>query len=129
VLRWLEDDGHVSVFRAPPNYTNGNTRDREGRLISCEHDTHRVTRTELDGGITVLIDRFQAGRTAFVLCRLRDFPWRPRPYPGVQRRRHNVAQRPRVCRKFQPRHDRRCPLRHGRQCLVQHGLGDPIACS
>lgn len=62
MLRWLEEDGHVSVFRASSNYTNGNTRDREGRLISCEHDTRRVTRTELDGGITVLIDRFEGHR-------------------------------------------------------------------
>lgn len=59
MMRWLEDDGRLSVFRAPSNYTNGNTRDREGRLISCEHDTRRVTRTELDGRITVLIDRFE----------------------------------------------------------------------
>ena len=41
MLRWLEEDGHLSVFRAPSNYTNGNTRDREGRLVSCEHDTRR----------------------------------------------------------------------------------------
>ena len=49
IMRWLEEDGHVSVFRAPSNYANGNTRDREGRLITCEHDTRRVTRTEHDG--------------------------------------------------------------------------------
>ena len=49
MMRWLEEDGHLSVFRAPSNYANGNTRDREGRLITCEHDTRRVTRTELDG--------------------------------------------------------------------------------
>jgi gluconolactonase len=58
MLRWLEEDGHLSVFRAPSNSANGNTRDREGRLITCEHDTRRVTRTELDGRVTVLIDRF-----------------------------------------------------------------------
>ncbi len=58
MMRWLEDDGHVSVFRTPSNHTNGNTRDREGRLISCEHDTRRVTRTELDGKITVLMNDF-----------------------------------------------------------------------
>ena len=58
MMRWLEDDSHVSVFRAPSNYSNGNTRDREGRLITCEHDTRRVTRTELDGRITVLIDSY-----------------------------------------------------------------------
>jgi gluconolactonase len=59
MMRWLEEDGHLSVFRAPSNYTNGNTRDREGRLISCEHDTRRVTRTELDGRIAVLLDRYE----------------------------------------------------------------------
>jgi gluconolactonase len=62
IMRWLEDDGHVSVFRAPSNYSNGNTRDREGRLVTCEHDTRRVTRTELDGSITVLADRYQGKR-------------------------------------------------------------------
>jgi len=59
MMRWLEDDGHLSVFRAPSNYANGNTRDREGRLVTCEHDTRCVTRTEHDGRITVLIDRFE----------------------------------------------------------------------
>jgi gluconolactonase len=59
MMRWLEADGHVSVFRAPSNYANGNTRDREGRLLTCEHDTRRLTRTEYDGRITVLIDRFR----------------------------------------------------------------------
>ncbi len=58
MMRWQESDGHLSVFRAPSHYTNGNTRDRQGRLISCEHDSRRVTRTELDGSVTVLIDRF-----------------------------------------------------------------------
>jgi len=59
ILRWLEDSGEVSVFRNPSNYTNGNTRDRQGRLLSCEHDSRRVTRTELDGAITVLMDSFE----------------------------------------------------------------------
>jgi gluconolactonase len=58
IMRWNEDDGHVSVFRQPSNYSNGHTRDREGRLISCEHDSRRVTRTEHDGSITVLMDKF-----------------------------------------------------------------------
>lgn len=59
ILRWTEETGKVSVFRNPSNNTNGNTRDRQGRLISCEHDTQRVTRTEPDGKITVLADHFQ----------------------------------------------------------------------
>lgn len=58
IMRWLEEDGHVSVFRNPSNFSNGNTRDRQGRLITCEHDARRVTRTEPDGGITVLMDSF-----------------------------------------------------------------------
>jgi gluconolactonase len=62
IMRWLEADGHVGVFRAPSNYSNGNTRDREGRLVTCEHDTRRVTRSELDGRITVLADRFAGKR-------------------------------------------------------------------
>jgi gluconolactonase len=59
IMRWLEDDGHVSVYRANSNYSNGNTRDREGRLLTCEHDSRRVTRTEHDATITVLIDNYQ----------------------------------------------------------------------
>jgi gluconolactonase len=62
IMRWSEDDGHVSVYRYPSNNANGNTRDREGRLVTCEHDTRRITRTEHDGTITVLMDRFQGKR-------------------------------------------------------------------
>ena len=58
VMKWEEETGAVSVFRKPSNNTNGNTRDRQGRLVTCEHDTRRVTRTEYDGGITVLADKF-----------------------------------------------------------------------
>src|SRR5215472_2125494 len=54
MLRWIEDTGEVSVFRSPSNYSNGNFRDRQGHLITCEHDLRRVTRTEHDGTITVL---------------------------------------------------------------------------
>src|SRR6266576_6726396 len=59
MLRWLEDTGEVSVFRSPSNYSNGNYRDRQGRLLTCEHDSRRLTRTEHDGTITVLADHFQ----------------------------------------------------------------------
>jgi gluconolactonase len=59
MLRWLEDSNEVSVFRSPSNYTNGNTRDKQGRLISCEHNSRRVTRTELDGTVTILMDHYQ----------------------------------------------------------------------
>lgn len=61
ILRWTPEGG-VSVYRQPSNFTNGHTRDRRGRLISCEHGTRRVTRTEVDGSITVLADRFEGRR-------------------------------------------------------------------
>jgi len=57
--RWLSDDGHVSVFQNPSNNSNGNTFDGQGRLISCEHDTHRVVRYEHDGTMTVLAESWQ----------------------------------------------------------------------
>jgi gluconolactonase len=59
IMRWLEETGELSVFRSPSHYSNGHTRDKQGRLISCEHDTRRVTRTEYDGGVTVLMDSYQ----------------------------------------------------------------------
>jgi gluconolactonase len=60
ILRWTEESGQVSVFRNPSNNSNGNTRDIQGRLITCER--RQVTRTEPDGKITVLMDRFQGKR-------------------------------------------------------------------
>lgn len=62
MLRWDEQTGAVTIFRQPSNYANGNTRDRQGRLVTCEHETRRVTRTEYDGSITVLADRFEGKR-------------------------------------------------------------------
>ncbi len=61
-LRWIEDDGHVSVMRHPAGHSNGNTFDREGRQISCEHGNRRVVRYEYDGTTTVLADRFGGKR-------------------------------------------------------------------
>ena len=61
MLRWLPELG-TSVFRAPSNNSNGNFRDQQGRLLTCEHLTRRVTRTEADGSITVLADRYNGKR-------------------------------------------------------------------
>ena len=58
IMKWDEESGAVSVFRKPSNNANGNTRDRQGRLLTCEHDTRRVTRTEYDGSISVIADRY-----------------------------------------------------------------------
>lgn len=62
ILRWDETSGATSVFRQPSNFANGHARDRQGRLLSCEHGTRRITRTEYDGTITVLADRFDGKR-------------------------------------------------------------------
>jgi len=61
MMRWTPDTG-LSTYRTPSNYANGHTRDRQGRLVSCEHGTRRVTRTELDGSVTVLIDGYDGKR-------------------------------------------------------------------
>jgi gluconolactonase len=58
-LRWLEEDGHVSVYRDPSGYSNGNTFDYEGRQISCQHGNRRVVRYEHDGSVTVIADKWQ----------------------------------------------------------------------
>src|SRR5690242_4548698 len=58
ILRWDEETGNVTVFRKPSNNANGHTRDRQGRLVGCEHDARRVVRTEYDGSITVLADKY-----------------------------------------------------------------------
>jgi gluconolactonase len=61
IMRWTPGEG-VSIYREPSNYSNGHTRDLQGRLISCEHGTRRVTRTEYDGSITVIAERFEGNR-------------------------------------------------------------------
>ncbi|PZO79846.1 MAG: gluconolactonase [Mesorhizobium amorphae] len=60
IMRWTEETGAVSTFRAPAGFSNGHTRDGQGRLISCHHGTRSVTRTEHDGTLTTLLDRFDS---------------------------------------------------------------------
>jgi gluconolactonase len=62
ILRWDDCSGQVAVFRQPSHNANGHARDAQGRLVSCEHLTRRITRTEHDGRITVLADRFDGAR-------------------------------------------------------------------
>jgi gluconolactonase len=62
MMRWDEETGAVSLFRRPSHYANGNTRDRQGRLITCEMDSQRLTRTEYNGTITVLAESFDGKR-------------------------------------------------------------------
>jgi gluconolactonase len=70
IMRWDEETGRLGVYRRPSNYANGLTRDRQGWLIACEHGSRRVTRTEYDGSITVLIDKFDGKR------KMTDADWR-----------------------------------------------------
>jgi gluconolactonase len=59
IMRWDEETGAVSVFRKPSSYGNGNTRDHQGRLVTCQHGTRSVTRTEYDGTLTTILDHFE----------------------------------------------------------------------
>jgi gluconolactonase len=61
-MRWLEEDGHVTAFRSPSGYSNGNTFDYEGRQLSCEHGGRRVVRYEPNGTVTVIADKFDGKR-------------------------------------------------------------------
>ena len=61
-MRWLEEDGRVTVFRNPSGYSNGNTFDFEGRELSCEHGNRRVARYEPDGTVTVIAGMFEGKR-------------------------------------------------------------------
>ena len=62
IVKWDEETGVLSNFRRPSNFANGNTRDRQGRLVTCEHGGRRVCRTEHDGTVVTLIDRFEGKR-------------------------------------------------------------------
>lgn len=62
MLKWEESNQSTSIFRNPSNHANGNIRDKQGRLVTCEHSGRRITRTEYDGSITVLADTFDGKR-------------------------------------------------------------------
>ena len=62
IVKWDEETGLLSNFRRPSDFANGNTRDRQGRLVTCEHGGRRVCRTEHDGTITTLMDAFEGKR-------------------------------------------------------------------
>jgi gluconolactonase len=85
-MRWIEDDGHVSVFRMPSNNSNGNTFDFQGRQISCEHLMRRVVRYELDGSVSVIADSFEGKRL--------NSPNDAVPHPDGRRRRADQPRRP-----------------------------------
>ena len=84
--RWDEETGVVGPWRRPSNHANGNTRDRQGRLLTCEHGTRRVTRTEPDGSIRVLADQFQGKRLNSpndIVCKSDGSIWFTDPSFGI----------------------------------------------
>ncbi len=84
--RWDEITGTVTTFRAPSNYANGNTRDRQGRLLTCEHGGRRVSRTEFDGRIVTLADRFEGKRLNSpndIVCKSDGSIWFTDPSFGI----------------------------------------------
>ena len=87
IMKYSEKDGSLTVFRSPSNYANGNTRDRQGRLVTCEHSvTRRITRTEKDGKITVLADSFEGKRLNApndIVCKSDDSIWFSDPLFGI----------------------------------------------
>ena len=85
MLKWDEETGAVSIFRKPSNFANGNTRDRQGRLVTCEHG-RRLTRTESDGTITVLMEQFDGKRLNSpndVVVKADGSIWFTDPYFGI----------------------------------------------
>ena len=103
-MRWSEAGG-VEVFRSPSNYANGQTRDRQGRLLSCSHRGRCVYRTEHDGRVHVLVDRFEGKRLNApndIVCRSDGTVWFTDPIYGISNDyeggRQASEQRPRVYR-------------------------------
>ena len=86
MLRWDEESGAANVFRKPSNYANGNTRDRQGRLVTCEHGARRVSRPEHDGRIVTLADAFDGKRLNSpndVVCKSDGSIWFTDPSFGI----------------------------------------------
>ena len=87
IMKYNEKDGSFTVFRSPSNYANGNARDRQGRLVTCEHSvTRRITRTEKNGKITVLADNFEGKRLNApndIVVRSDDTIWFTDPLFGI----------------------------------------------
>ncbi|WP_088286857.1 SMP-30/gluconolactonase/LRE family protein [Ideonella sp. A 288] len=86
IMRYDEVTGAWGVFRQPSNFANGNTRDRQGRLLTCEHLTRSVTRTEFDGKVTVLADCFDGKRLNSpndIVCKTDGSVWFTDPSFGI----------------------------------------------
>jgi gluconolactonase len=86
MYRWDEETATTSVYRAPSGHANGNTRDRQGRLVTCEHGGRRVSRTEYDGRVTTLVESFEGRRLNSpndVVCKSDGSIWFTDPSFGI----------------------------------------------
>ena len=86
ILRWDDASGQVSEFRKPSNKANGLARDMQGRLLTCEHQARRITRTEYNGSITVLADHFEGKRLNSpndIICQRNGAVWFTDPPFGI----------------------------------------------
>jgi gluconolactonase len=86
IWRWDEETGAASVFRKPSGYANGNTRDRQGRLLTCEHGGRRVSRTEADGRVITLVDQYENKRLNSpndIVCKSDGSIWFTDPSFGI----------------------------------------------
>ena len=86
MMKWDEETGAVSIFRKPSNNANGNTRDRQGRLLTCEHDARRVSRTEYDGSLKVIADSYDGkplNSPNDIVCKSDDSIWFTDPPFGI----------------------------------------------
>jgi gluconolactonase len=97
IMRWDEETGAASVFRKPSNFANGNTRDRQGRLLTCEHATRRVSRTEYDGTISTVADRYDGkslNSPNDIVCKSDGSIWFSDPPFGILGYYEGYAARP-----------------------------------
>ena len=96
ILR-VTEAGDISVFRAPAGFPNGHTRDREGRLIGCSHEHRAIQRTELDGTVTNLVDRYQGKRLNApndIVVRSDGTIWFTDPHYGIESDYEGTKQAP-----------------------------------
>ena len=122
-LRWDEETGAVSVYRRPSNFGNGNTRDRQGRLLTCEHGTRRVTRTEYDGSLTVLASEFEGKRLNSpndIVCKSDGSIWFTDPPFGILHHYEGHAATPEL-----PTDVYRIDAQSGQLGVVARGINCP----
>jgi len=108
ILRWTESGG-VSVFREPSDFANGHTRDRQGRLLGCSHRGRHIQRTEIDGAITILADRYRGKRLNSpndIVCKSDGTIWFTDPHYGINTDYEGGKQEPELpaaVYRFDPR--------------------------